>query len=54
MESKKVELNIFRYDPSSDGEPRYDKVEVEVDADMPTTVLDLLCTGISSTANAKR
>ena len=42
MERKQVELNIFRYDPRSDIEPHYDRVEVEVDADMPTTVLDLL------------
>lgn len=42
MERKKVELNIFRYDPQSGVEPHYDKVQIEVDADMPTTVLDLL------------
>jgi len=37
-----VELNIFRYNPESDAEPHYDRVKVAVDAEMPTTVLDLL------------
>lgn len=37
-----MELNIFRYDPESDAEPHYDRIEVAVDAEMPTTVLDLL------------
>ena len=42
LQRKKVELKTFRYDPQSSLEPHYDRVEVEVDADMPTTVLDLL------------
>lgn len=37
-----MELNIFRYDPQASLGPHYDRVEVEVDADMPTTVLELL------------
>jgi len=37
-----VELKIFRFNPETDTEPHYDTVQVEVDADMPTTVLDVL------------
>ena len=42
MGRKKVELNIFRYSPESGGAAYYDKVSVDIDADMPITVLDLL------------
>jgi fumarate reductase (CoM/CoB) subunit B len=42
LDRREVELTIFRYDPESDAEPHYDTVKVAVDAEMPTTVLDLL------------
>ncbi|MFC1924763.1 heterodisulfide reductase-related iron-sulfur binding cluster [Chloroflexota bacterium] len=42
MDRKKVELNIFRYNPESDAAPHYDRVSVDIDANMPITVLDLL------------
>ncbi len=42
MGRKEVELNIFRYNPESDAAPYYDRVKVDIDANMPITVLDLL------------
>jgi succinate dehydrogenase / fumarate reductase iron-sulfur subunit len=40
LERKKLEVNIFRYDPQSGVEPHYDNVVVE--GDIPSTVLLLL------------
>jgi len=42
LDRKTVELNIFRYCPESGAAPYYDKVTIDIDPDMPITVLDLL------------